>query len=126
MLEKKGNFNVERVVQEFDEVTRDASKVQRETLRKILEENGDTEYLQGLGLGGRTDIESFRACVPLVTHHDLEPYIQRIVDGDTAPILTGKPVTSISLRYKRTSYRTFTIIHGLEKCQIVCMHQQNN
>ncbi|XP_078174385.1 jasmonoyl--L-amino acid synthetase JAR4-like isoform X1 [Carex rostrata] len=97
MLEKKGNFNMERVIQEFDEVTRNASIVQRETLKMILEENGDTEYLQGLGLGGRTDIESFRACVPLVTHHDLEPYIQRIVDGDTAPILTGKPVTSISL-----------------------------
>jgi jasmonic acid-amino synthetase len=100
MLEKKGNFNSERVIEEFDEVTRNASRVQRDTLKNILEENGDAEYLQDLGLGGRTDIESFRACVPLVTHQDLEPYIQRIVDGDTAPILTGKPVTSISLRYK--------------------------
>ncbi|KAK4840868.1 hypothetical protein QYF36_020092 [Acer negundo] len=29
---------------------------------------------------------------------DLEPYIQRITDGDTSPILTGKTITTISLR----------------------------
>ncbi|KAG1367710.1 jasmonoyl--L-amino acid synthetase GH3.5 [Cocos nucifera] len=78
-------------------LTKDAGRVQRETLRKILEQNGDAEYLQNLGLGGRTDPESFKACVPLVTHKDLEPYIQRIIDGDTSPVLTGKPITSISL-----------------------------
>ncbi|URE24297.1 indole-3-acetic acid-amido synthetase GH3.5 [Musa troglodytarum] len=33
----------------------------------------------------------------LVTHGDLEPYIQRIAYGDTSPVLTGKPITSISL-----------------------------
>ncbi|CAK9156480.1 unnamed protein product [Ilex paraguariensis] len=40
---------------------------------------------------------SFKACVPLVSHKDLEPYIQRIVDGDASPILTGKQITCISL-----------------------------
>ncbi|XP_072965289.1 jasmonoyl--L-amino acid synthetase GH3.5-like [Typha angustifolia] len=96
MLEKK-EFDIEKVIQEFEEVTKDAGRVQRETLKKILEENADTEYLQNFGLQGKTDPESFKACIPLVTHKDLEPYIQRIVDGDTSPVLTAKPVTSISL-----------------------------
>uniref|UniRef100_A0A7N2R3D3 Jasmonic acid-amido synthetase JAR1 n=2 Tax=Quercus lobata TaxID=97700 RepID=A0A7N2R3D3_QUELO len=90
-------FDQEKVIEEFEALTKDAERVQRETLKKILEENGSAEYLQSIGLNGRTDIESFRACVPLVTHQDLEPYIRRIVDGDSSPILTGKPITTISL-----------------------------
>lgn len=98
MLEKFGEFNMENVIEEFEAMTSDAERVQRETLKKILEQNGSTEYLQNLGLNGRTDPESFKAFVPLVTHKDMDPYIQRIVDGDSSPILTGKPVTTISLR----------------------------
>ncbi|RRT40001.1 hypothetical protein BHE74_00051097 [Ensete ventricosum] len=91
-------FSLDNVIEEFEALTKDADRLQRATLRKILEQNAEAEYLQNLGLGGRTDPESFKACIPLVTHSDLEPYIRRIVDGDTCPILTGKPITSISLR----------------------------
>ncbi|CAL9050467.1 unnamed protein product [Musa banksii] len=89
-------FSLESVIEEFEALTNDAGRLQTESLRKILEQNGEAEYLRNLGLGGRTDPESFRACIPLVTHRDLEPYIQRIADGDTS-VLTGKPITSISL-----------------------------
>ncbi|CAL0308441.1 unnamed protein product [Lupinus luteus] len=88
---------MDKVVEEFESLTKDAERVQRETLKKILEDNASAEYLQNLGLNGRTDPESFKACVPLVTHEDLEPYIYRIVDGDAACILTGKTITTISL-----------------------------
>ncbi|XP_062208284.1 jasmonoyl--L-amino acid synthetase GH3.5-like [Phragmites australis] len=97
MLEKKREFSGEEVIAEFERLTQDAAAVQRETLRRILADNGATEYLQGRGLAGRTDPDSFRACVPLATHDDLEPYISRIADGDTSPVLTAKPITSISL-----------------------------
>ncbi|KAL5571380.1 hypothetical protein UlMin_020977 [Ulmus minor] len=97
MLEKMEEFNGEKVIEEFEAITSDAERFQKEALKKILEENGSAEYLQSLGLNGRTDPESFKACVPIVTHNDLEPYIMRIVDGDSSPILTGKPITTISL-----------------------------
>ncbi|KZV21883.1 hypothetical protein F511_05573 [Dorcoceras hygrometricum] len=90
-------FDPEAVIEEFEALTIDAGEVQRETLKKILEENGEAEYLREWGLNGRTDPESFMACVPLVTHKDLESYIQRIADGEDSPILTGKPITTISL-----------------------------
>lgn len=101
MLEKKAGseFSGEKVIAEFERLTRDAANVQRETLRRILGENAAAEYLQKLGLAGRTDAGSFRACVPLATHADFEPYIDRIADGDESPVLTAKPVTSISLRF---------------------------
>lgn len=96
MLEKMETVDVDELTEEFETITKDAERIQRETLRKILEENGSAEYLQNLGLNGRTDPESFKSSVPLVTHEDLEPYIQRIIDGDISPILTGKPITTIS------------------------------
>ncbi|KAA8516148.1 hypothetical protein F0562_019327 [Nyssa sinensis] len=97
MLEKMDKFDPEEIIEEFEASTMDAERVQRETLQKILEENGGAEYLRKWGLNGRTDPESFKACVPLVTHNDLESYIERIIDGDDSPILTGKPITTISL-----------------------------
>ncbi|KAJ8900676.1 hypothetical protein K2173_025453 [Erythroxylum novogranatense] len=97
MLEKMEEINPDRLIEEFEAMTKDAENVQRETLKKILEENGSAEYLQNLGLDGRTDPASFKACVPIVTHKDLEIHIERIVNGDSSSILTGKPVTTISL-----------------------------
>lgn len=100
MVEKtEMKFDPEEVIVEFEALTKEAGKVQEETLQKILEENGATEYLQQWGLNGRTDPQTFKACVPLVTHKDLDTYIQRIADGDPSPVLTGKPITTISLRY---------------------------
>lgn len=92
-----GEFSIDRVIDEFEASSKDAGRVQVEALRRILEQNGDAEYLQNLDLAGRTDPESFKACVPLITHKDVEPYIRRIMDGDASPILTGKPIPSISL-----------------------------
>ncbi|GFP91933.1 probable indole-3-acetic acid-amido synthetase gh3.5 [Phtheirospermum japonicum] len=98
MLEKmEGKLDPEAVIDEFEALTRDAGNIQRDTLKKILEENGETEYLQRCGLNGKTDPDSFKARVPLVTHKDLEPYIQRIADGTNQSALTGKPITTISL-----------------------------
>lgn len=95
-IEKK--FDAEEVIEEFEVLTKDAGRIQEETLKKILEENEGTEYLKQWGLNGRTDVETFKACVPIVGHNDLEPYIQRIADGDLSPVLTGKPIETISLR----------------------------
>ncbi|GLT84726.1 hypothetical protein SLE2022_029420 [Rubroshorea leprosula] len=97
MLEKMEVLDADKVIEEFEEISKNAERVQRETLKKILEENGCAEYLQKLGLNGRTDPDSFKACVPLVTHKDLEPYIKRVADGDNSLVLTGKPITTISL-----------------------------
>ncbi|KAL0397980.1 UNVERIFIED_CONTAM: Jasmonoyl--L-amino acid synthetase JAR4 [Sesamum calycinum] len=98
MLERMDErLDPEAVIEEFEALTRDAGRVQRETLQKILEENGEAEYLRRWRLNGRTDPDSFKACVPLVSHKDLEPYIQCIADGKNPSVLTGKPITTISL-----------------------------
>ncbi|XP_068660116.1 jasmonoyl--L-amino acid synthetase JAR4-like [Aristolochia californica] len=84
-------------IENFEVQTKDAERVQRETLEKILEENEETEYLKRFGLNGRRDEETFRKCVPLASHQEFQPYIQRIADGDSSPILAAKPFTTLSL-----------------------------
>lgn len=96
--EKMECFNQQGVIDDFEAKTKDAGRVQRETLQRILEENGECEYLQKFGLGGRTDPDTFKSHVPLCTHGDLEQYIQRIADGERSPILTGQCINTISLR----------------------------
>ncbi|GAB4861629.1 Jasmonoyl--L-amino acid synthetase jar6 [Ancistrocladus abbreviatus] len=98
MLQKMKVLDVKKIIEDFKDMTSNAERVHKETLEKILEQNGQAEYLQKLRLNGRADVESFRACVPVVTHQDLEPYIQRIANGDSSPFLTGKPITTLSLR----------------------------
>ncbi|XP_004516415.1 jasmonoyl--L-amino acid synthetase JAR6-like [Cicer arietinum] len=97
MRENVEEFDMKKVIDNFERITKDAENVQKETLKRILEENASAEYLQKLGLNGRTDPDSFKSCVPLVTHKDLEPYINRIVDGELSSIFTAKPITSFSL-----------------------------
>jgi hypothetical protein len=123
MAEKQGDecgsFSAEEVIDKFERLTRDAAAVQRETLRRILADNAGAEYLRGLGLAGRTDPDSFRACVPLATHADMEPYIARIADeGDTSHVLTtATPVTSISLRLARRR----SIVMHYRSCENIYM-----
>ncbi|CAH9118142.1 unnamed protein product [Cuscuta europaea] len=97
LVEGEKMFNYEEVIEQFEALTKDAGRVQEDTLRRILQENSGTEYLLKWGLSGKTDPESFKACIPIVFHNDLEPYIQRIADGDSSPILTTNPITTISL-----------------------------
>ncbi|KVH95872.1 GH3 auxin-responsive promoter [Cynara cardunculus var. scolymus] len=89
----------------FEEVAKNAGKVQMEILKKILEINHGVEYLEkwfGDIDVHKMDAEAlqslYTSMVPLASHADLEPYIQRIADGETSPLLTKQPITTLSLR----------------------------
>ncbi|KAL8201537.1 hypothetical protein R6Q57_012876 [Mikania cordata] len=97
----------------FEEVARNAGKVQMETLKMILDMNRGVEYLDKW-LSDVDDVHNmdpealqsvYRSMVPLVSHADLEPYIQRIADGETSPLLTKQPITTLSLSSGTTEGR---------------------
>ncbi|PWA78839.1 auxin-responsive GH3 family protein [Artemisia annua] len=94
---ESSKFDSEKVIEEFESLTKDAKRVQLETLERILKENCEAEYLKQWNLGGKFDPQTYSTCVPLVTHKDLDPYIQKIADGASYPVLTGKPITTITL-----------------------------
>ncbi|WOL12967.1 jasmonic acid-amido synthetase JAR1 [Canna indica] len=105
--------DVEDVVAWFEEVADNAATVQLQTLRHIVESNLGAEYLQKWlgalgGLGGMSPaaLQSlYTSAVPLVSHADLEPYINRIAHGDSSPVLTQHPITMLSLSSGTTDGR---------------------
>nr|GEY79194.1 hypothetical protein [Tanacetum cinerariifolium] len=101
------------VMKWFEEVAKNAGEVQMETLKRILQMNHGVEYLKKW-LGDIDDVDNMDAealqslyvsMVPLASHADLEPYIQMIADGDTSPLLTKQPITTLSLSSGTTDGR---------------------
>ncbi|XP_076933929.1 jasmonoyl--L-amino acid synthetase JAR4-like [Bidens hawaiensis] len=93
----ENKFDSQSVIEEFESLTKNAKTVQIETLKKILKDNCEAEYLKKWNLDGRFDPQTYTSCVPVVTHKDLDPYIQKIADGASYPVLTGNPITTITL-----------------------------
>ncbi|KAK3138354.1 hypothetical protein QOZ80_5AG0367710 [Eleusine coracana subsp. coracana] len=78
----------------IERVTSSAGEVQRRVLAEILSQNAPAEYLRLLGVSGAapTAVDDFRRAAPLVTYEDILPDVLRIANGDTSPILSGKPI----------------------------------
>ncbi|KAF8081308.1 hypothetical protein N665_0893s0006 [Sinapis alba] len=80
-------------LQFIEEVTSNADDVQRRVLEEILSRNADVEYLKRHGLEGRTDRETFKHVMPVVTYEDIQPEINRIANGDKSQILCSSPIS---------------------------------
>ncbi|RDX92131.1 Indole-3-acetic acid-amido synthetase GH3.6, partial [Mucuna pruriens] len=88
-----GGSNKNRALEYIEEVTRNADEIQEKVLGEILSFSAEAEYLQRHGLDGRTDRNTFKKLIPVVTYEDLKPDIDRIANGDTSPILCSKPIS---------------------------------
>ncbi|KAE9616831.1 hypothetical protein Lal_00034227 [Lupinus albus] len=77
----------------IEDVTMNADEVQQRVLVEILSSSAHVEYLQRHGLDGRTDKETYKKVMPVVTYEDLKPDIDRIANGDNSPILCSKPIS---------------------------------
>ncbi|KAA8524451.1 hypothetical protein F0562_010874 [Nyssa sinensis] len=111
-VSKKSNEDYD-IISWFEDVAEHAGLVQTQTLCRILELNYGVEYLtKWFGeiniqeMDDASALESlYTSLVPLASHADFEPYIQRIVDGDSTPLLTQQPITTLSLSSGTTEGR---------------------
>ncbi|OIT04181.1 indole-3-acetic acid-amido synthetase gh3.6 [Nicotiana attenuata] len=79
----------------IEEVTSNVDEVQCRALAEILSQNAHVEYLQRYNLNGRTDRETFKKVVPVITYEDIQPDINRIAYGDKSPILCSQPISEL-------------------------------
>ncbi|XP_076950945.1 putative indole-3-acetic acid-amido synthetase GH3.1 [Bidens hawaiensis] len=82
-----------KALQFIEQMTTNADSVQENVLSEILTQNGDTEYLQQWNLNGAIDRETFKSKVPVISYDDLQPYVQRIANGDRSSILSSHPIS---------------------------------
>lgn len=104
------NEDDQEIISWFEEITEHAARIQTQTLQQIIQLNFGVEYLKSwLGDLKIQDMDPcaleslYTSLLPLASHSDFEPYIQRIADGDPFPLLTQEPITTLSLRYLLTS-----------------------
>ncbi|XVE50215.1 hypothetical protein DITRI_Ditri01bG0144000 [Diplodiscus trichospermus] len=87
-----GNIEHEAVLKMMEELTTNAQQIQEQVLEEILRKNAGTEYLSRF-LHGQTDKRLFKKNVPIVSYEDIQPYIDRIANGEPSDILLAEPVT---------------------------------
>ncbi|MGB9600202.1 MAG: GH3 family domain-containing protein, partial [Myxococcota bacterium] len=75
----------------FDEAVKDPERFQRDRIREILERNMDTEFGRKYGFSQIKSPEEYRDKVPIQNYDLLEPYIEKIKDGEKN-ILTSDEV----------------------------------
>ncbi|KAL6896900.1 hypothetical protein ACP4OV_007472 [Aristida adscensionis] len=101
MDEHKLDYRGHDVLLELEMLTLNAKAAQELILRKILEKNQATEYLNKF-MSGSTDISAFRSQVPVVTYDVVQPYIARIAAGEQSSVLCGAQIVEL-LRSSGTS-----------------------
>jgi auxin responsive GH3 gene family len=100
----------------IERVTASAGETQRRVLAEILAQNAPAEYLRRLGVDGA--VEDFRRAAPLVTYEDILPDVLRIANGDTSPILSGKPIREFLTRYVQVC--TYTCVCMSTRVALAC------
>lgn len=105
---KRLEYKGEEALKEIEKLTANADKVQENLLKEILERNGETEYLsQFMDKSGSP--KEFKQCVPVISYKDIQPYIQRIANGDDSSLITGHPITEMLCRSIKNKLSVFSL-----------------
>nr|XP_027102235.1 indole-3-acetic acid-amido synthetase GH3.17-like [Coffea arabica] len=86
----------EALLELLEKVTADASQIQDELLQEILTTNANTQYLKGF-LNGYSDKQLFKKAVPVVEYQDIEPFVDRIANGESSHLISAHPITELLL-----------------------------
>jgi hypothetical protein len=72
--------------------------VQQQVLRNLIDAHGLTDFGRDHALGSVKSVEDFRKAVPIRTYEDLQPYMDRVFEGQSAALLPpGHDVLMFSL-----------------------------
>lgn len=77
---------------DFWAATKDPLRAQREKLFSILRKNANTAYGKKYKFNSIQSIQDFQSNVPITTYSQLEPYIERMKQGEQAVLTAEKPV----------------------------------
>ena len=81
-----------KALHDLDENSRNAERLSKELLFKLLEENKDTEYGKKYDFANIHSVEEYKQKVPYSSYDDYEPYIRRMVkNGEKNLISSAEP-----------------------------------
>ncbi|MBD1391169.1 GH3 auxin-responsive promoter family protein [Neiella sp. HB171785] len=86
------HFIASRSAKRFEHTTLNAEQTQRNLLMTILERNKDTEYGKKYDFAAIKSPEQYRQTVPLVSYNDIQPYIDRMCNGEPNQLVAEQPI----------------------------------
>ena len=75
-------------LRDLKEISAHASSFSNELLKKLIEDNKDTEYGKKFGFSNIGSVDDYRKAVPFTTYDDYAVYIQRMTHGEKNLITT--------------------------------------
>ena len=76
----------------FEQATSDPVRAQHQKLMSIVRRNRDTDYGRAHGFADIRTVADFQRNVPLNSYDALEPYVQRMADGEEGILTAEKPL----------------------------------
>jgi len=89
----------------FETACQDPKATQEELLRRIIAFHGDTAFAQDHGFKEIRTVADYRRQVPLATYEQFEPYIRRVMRGETRALLADPQVLMFALTSGTTAAR---------------------
>jgi hypothetical protein len=98
---------VRRSLNLFEAATHDPRKVQEALLASILREQAGTAFGRDHHFASVRTPEEFRRNVPVAGYEAVEPYVRRVMRGETGALLSGPRVHMFALTSGTTATRKF-------------------
>lgn len=89
----------------FQAACQDPKRTQDELLRQIVDYHRDTGFGKDHGFGSIRTVEDYRRQVPVAPYERLEPYIRRVMKGETRALLADPRVLMFALTSGTTAAR---------------------
>jgi hypothetical protein len=107
VLGKIAAFSVRRRLSAFDEATKHPQKVQEELLRRILAHQATTAFAKDHCFSTIRTLADFRKIIPVRGYEYVEPYMQRVLKGETTALLSDKKIHMFAMTSGTTASRKY-------------------
>lgn len=84
----------------LEELTTNTHLLQQHVLEDILTTNATTQHLSTF-LNGLSDKKLFKTNLPIIDYEYIQPYIERIANGEKSDIISAKPIIEFLTRYHK-------------------------
>jgi GH3 auxin-responsive promoter len=89
----------------FEAACRDPERTQTELLRRIVAYHADTDFGRDHGFGQIRTVADYRRHVPVAPYERVEPYVRRVMRGETRALLADQQVLMFALTSGTTAAR---------------------
>jgi hypothetical protein len=107
VLGKIAAWSVRRRLRAFEEATKNPQQVQDAVLRRILTQQASTAFGKDHHFSSIQTLADFRQRIPVRGYDYIEPYMQRVLKGETSALLADRKIHMFAMTSGTTATRKY-------------------